>query len=134
MPAVQIAIPIAQDVERFEQESTVTTGGIEESQPGPIEAAGIRTQGWAAWVRRAPDGKLVAADRAGSGALTVDGQPVAPSTETITPEFACTITWLLPTFGVTVVKTVAAGEEVPAQWGAFSCNIANSFLLKIRGL
>lgn len=56
------------------------------------------------------------------------------ATETITPELACTITWLLPTFGATVVKTVAAGEEVPAQWGAFSCNIANSFMLKIRGL
>ena len=56
------------------------------------------------------------------------------ATETITPEFACTITWLIPTFGATVVKTVAAGEEVPAQWGAFSCNIANTFLLKMRGL
>ena len=66
----------------------------------------------------------------------VAGTPtVLPTaTETITPELACTITWLLPTFGIVVAKTVAAGEEVPAQWGAFSCNIANSFLLKIRGL
>jgi hypothetical protein len=55
-------------------------------------------------------------------------------TESVTPELACTLTYLLPTFGTTVVKTVSAGEEVPAQWGAFSCNIANQFLLKIRGL
>ncbi len=65
-------------------------GGIDtllvRSQPGLIEAAGIRTQGWAAWMRRTPDGKLIAADRAGSGPLTVDGQTVNLSTETITPE------------------------------------------------
>jgi hypothetical protein len=56
------------------------------------------------------------------------------ATEFITPELACTITWLLPTFGLTVVRTAAAGEQVPADWGAFSCNIANRFLLQLRGL
>ena len=56
------------------------------------------------------------------------------ATEFITPELACTITWLLPTFGATVSRSVAAGEQVPADWGAFSCNIANTFLLQLRGL
>jgi hypothetical protein len=47
---------------------------------------------------------------------------------------ACNITWVLTTFGTTITQTVAAGERVPAQWGAFSCNRVNNFIVELRGL
>jgi|GEM_PF-857303 len=63
-------------------------GGIDtlllRGDPGPIEAAGVKTEGWAAWVRHDRDGALIAADRAGTGPLTVDGRSVRPSSDTIT--------------------------------------------------
>jgi hypothetical protein len=50
------------------------------------------------------------------------------------PEFACNITWQLTTFGSTITQAVAAGERVPSQWGAFSCNRDNEFIVELRGL
>lgn len=54
--------------------------------------------------------------------------------ECIIPESACQLTYQLPQFGTTFVKSVSAGEEVVAYWGAFSCNVANKFLFKLRGI
>jgi hypothetical protein len=50
------------------------------------------------------------------------------------PDSACIITFNLPQFGTTFTKTAAADEEVEALWGAFSCNVVNRFILKLRGL
>ena len=54
--------------------------------------------------------------------------------ESITPESACQFIYQLPQFGTTFVKSVSAGEEVVAYWGAFSCNVANKFIYKLRGV
>jgi len=54
--------------------------------------------------------------------------------ETITPELACQITFQIPQFGTTFQKSVSAGEEINAIWGAISCNIVNKFIYKLRGV
>ena len=54
--------------------------------------------------------------------------------DTIIPESACQLTYQLPQFTTTFVKSVSAGEEVIAYWGAFSCNVLNKFLFKLRGV
>jgi len=60
--------------------------------------------------------------------------PAPEGTEFIIPETACVLTFQLPSFSTTFVYTAAAGERVPAAWGAFSCNIANKFIFILKPL
>jgi hypothetical protein len=54
--------------------------------------------------------------------------------KSIIPESACQLTYQMPQFGTTFVKSVASGEEVTSYWGAFSCNVPNQFIFRLRGI
>lgn len=59
---------------------------------------------------------------------------VPEGAEFVYPEVAGTLTYSIPQFGATFTRTVAAGEQVPIVWSAFSCNVANDFIFQLRGL
>ena len=54
--------------------------------------------------------------------------------EFIIPESAGQFVFQLPQFSTTFTKSFGAGEEIPAYWGAFSCNTVNKFIFKLRGI
>ena len=54
--------------------------------------------------------------------------------ETMVPELACVLTFVQPQFGTSFTYTAGAGEQVPALWGAFSCNIINKFVIRLKPL
>ena len=54
-------------------------------------------------------------------------------TEAIFPTNASVITWEMVQFGTTQVVAAAAAQEVEARWGSMSCNIANQFIVRLRG-
>jgi hypothetical protein len=54
--------------------------------------------------------------------------------ETVVPELACLLTFILPQFGTTFAYSASAGEAVPALWGAMSCNIPNKFVFRLKPL
>ena len=54
--------------------------------------------------------------------------------ESVVPELACTLTFLMPQFGTTFTYAASAGEVVPALWGAMSCNIINKFVFRLKPL
>ena len=55
-------------------------------------------------------------------------------TLSVIPESACQLTYQIPQFGTTFVKSVSSGEEVCCIWGAFSCNVPNQFIFRLRGV
>lgn len=54
--------------------------------------------------------------------------------KSLTPESACQITYQIPQFSTTFVKSVSAGEEIICSWGAISCNVVNKFIFVLRGV
>jgi len=52
----------------------------------------------------------------------------------VIPELACQITFQAPQFASTFVYNAAAGERVPAIWGAATFNVGTSVIYEMKGL
>lgn len=55
--------------------------------------------------------------------------------EFLTPELPCTVTWQVPAFGTTFTQSLIGGQEVRAAFPtAFTCNVPNKFIWRLRGI
>lgn len=69
-------------------------------------------------------------DYPGTDVITV----LPEGTAFLYPESACVITWQVPQFGTTIVRSASAGQKVEAIWGTFSCNVVNKFVAELHGI
>lgn len=58
--------------------------------------------------------------------------PVPEGADEVIPELACIMTFQFPSFGTTFARVVAAGERIPILGPAFSCNIPNKFVFRLK--